>query len=304
VCVDATFGDGGYSHGILSQSNCQVIAIDRDPRAITKAQKLQDEYKGRFVFVHGNFGDAFEIVTQEGYEQVDVFVMDLGVSSMQIDNPDRGFSFKHDGPLDMRMDQGHADSITAEYIVNNWKEEELAYIIKNYGEERFARRVAKQIVKARSSKLIKTTFELADVIRSVVPKSKDRLDPATRTFQALRIEVNKELEELERALDAAEKLLREGGRLIVVSFHSLEDSIVKKFMKDRSSNQAKGSRHLPLDNSMNIPVTFSLISKKAIFPNEQEIKDNIRSRSARMRVAIRTGAPPRVDQSEVKGRVL
>lgn len=286
IYVDGTFGAGGYSRAFLASADCTVIAIDRDSTASEKAQALKDEHGACFIFIHGCFGDAEALLHEAGIENVDGFVLDLGVSSMQLDEAERGFSFRTDGPLDMRMDQNSSGDSAAD-IVNNYQEEDLADIIYEFGGERRSRRVAREIVKIRKQALFKTTKELADTVRRVVPKSKDRLDPATRTFQALRIAVNDEPGELHRALDAAEKLLKEGGVLIVVSFHSLEDRIVKRFLLERSGQKSRPSRHLPIQEECNNP-TFTIPSRKAIFPSAEEVASNPRSRSARLRVAIRT----------------
>jgi 16S rRNA (cytosine1402-N4)-methyltransferase len=217
-------------------------------------------------------------------------VLDLGVSSMQIDEAERGFSFRFDGPLDMRMDP-QAGGQTAADIVNGYDEESLANIIYEYGEERLSRRIARAIVAARAAAPIKRTLQLAEIVRRVVPRSKkDQIDPATRTFQALRIAVNEELEELRAVLIAAERLLREGGRLVVVTFHSLEDALVKKFLAERSGKQSQGSRHLPAAEAGPAP-TFALPSSKPVPASASEAASNPRARSAKMRLAVRTAAP-------------
>lgn len=292
IYVDGTFGAGGYSKAFLDSADCTVIAIDRDQTAIDNGAALKEEYGDRLVLVHGRFGDALELVRDAGYEFVDGFVLDVGVSSMQLDQAQRGFSFRYDAPLDMRMDQ-NGDDDTAADVVNTLPEKELADIIYQYGEERHSRRIAKRIVEERAEAPIETTGRLADIVRAVVPQShKDKIDPATRTFQALRVYVNDELGELDRALEGAEDLLRENGRLIVVSFHSLEDAQVKKFLRERSGNEAQGSRHLPAVNVPD-PATFTLPSRKAVFPSDDETASNPRARSARMRCGIRTNTPSR-----------
>ncbi len=285
VYVDGTFGAGGYTRAFLNAADCTVIAIDRDPSALKIAEELAQEFGGRFVFVQGCFGDALELVNKAGFEKVDGFVLDVGVSSMQIDQAERGFSFRFDGSLDMRMGQ---DGVTAADIVNDTEEEDLANLIYRYGEERLSRRIAKNIVTVRRDKKFETTFELADAVRQVVPRGpKDKIDPATRTFQALRIAVNDELGELERGLIAAESLLKNGGRLAVVSFHSLEDGIVKAFMYERSGYHANVSRHMPQQIEREVTPTFSLKKRKAIEASDEEVSENVRSRSARLRVAVR-----------------
>ncbi len=298
VYVDGTFGAGGYSKAFLESSDCTVIAIDRDPSAIAAAELLQEKFGKRFIFIRGCFGDAFELVKAAGFTQVDGFVLDVGVSSMQIDQPERGFSFRFDGPLDMRMDAG-GEGKTAADLVNALPEEDLANVIYKYGEERLSRRIAKRIVHERVERPIETTGQLADIIRAVVPRApKDKIDPATRTFQALRIAVNDELGELERGLLAAEKLLKNSARLVVVSFHSLEDGLVKAFMYERSGRVSNASRHSPPSvEPVQVP-TFSLPSfiksscaqvrgHKAIEASQAETQQNSRSRSAKLRVAIR-----------------
>jgi 16S rRNA (cytosine1402-N4)-methyltransferase len=287
VYVDGTFGAGGYTSAILDKADCTVVAIDRDPDAKTRAQTLKAKYGERLIFVQGCFGDVETLLRSVGFEKVDGFVLDLGVSSMQINEADRGFSFRFDGPLDMRMDNTSGQS--AADLVNSMPEKDLADMIYKYGEERHSRRIAKNIVLIRREKKFATTAELAEAVRSVVPKSrKDEIDPATRTFQALRIAVNDELGELERALDSAARILKYSGRLVVVSFHSLEDGMVKQYLRDASDAKPQGSRHMP--EAKKSASLFKLISKKAKKPSEQEVRENSRSRSARLRAAIRTEA--------------
>ncbi len=289
VYVDGTFGAGGYSRAFLDSADCTVIAIDRDPAAVDRADELRKEYPERFIFIRGCFGDALELVNKAGFKKIDGFVLDVGVSSMQIDQPDRGFSFRFDGPLDMRMDNASGQS--AADIVATYEEEDLANLIYKYGDERLSRRIAKRIVRERAEVPIETTERLADIIRAVIPRGpKDKVDPATRTFQALRIAVNDELGELERSLPAAEKLLNNQGRLVVVSFHSLEDGIVKAFFYERSGRVSNQSRHLPpmpIAASSPFLPTFSLPYRKAKDPSDSETQKNSRSRSAKLRLAIR-----------------
>jgi 16S rRNA (cytosine1402-N4)-methyltransferase len=230
--VDATFGAGGYSEAILDAADCTVWGIDRDPDTQARSADLRQRFEGRLTVLNGPFGDMVRLLGEVGVEQIDGIALDLGVSSMQIDDPARGFSFRADGPLDMRMAQS---GMTAAEVVNQLTEFELADIIYRYGEERLSRRVAKAIVETRAEAPITRTGQLAGLVRRVVKKSKDGIDPATRTFQALRIYVNDEMGELERGLSAAETLLRPGGRLCVVSFHSLEDRQVKEFLKSGSN---------------------------------------------------------------------
>jgi 16S rRNA (cytosine1402-N4)-methyltransferase len=287
VFVDGTFGAGGYTRALLESSDCTVVAIDRDPSAALAAGKLKEEFGERFVFISGCFGDALDLVRAAGFEQIDGFVLDVGVSSMQIDQAERGFSFRFDGPLDMRMDTSQGQ--TAADIVNDTEEEDLANLIYKYGEERLSRRIAKRIVERRKEARIETTLQLADIIRGVVPRGpKDKIDPATRTFQALRIAANDELGELERGLVAAEKLLKEDGRLVIVAFHSLEDGIVKSFFYERSGRTSNTSRYLPPSVEAVQAPTLSLHKRKAVEPSDAEIQQNSRSRSAKLRVAFRT----------------
>ncbi|MCB1531807.1 MAG: 16S rRNA (cytosine(1402)-N(4))-methyltransferase RsmH [Alphaproteobacteria bacterium] len=287
VYVDGTFGAGGYSAAILEAADCVVIAIDRDPAAEERAARLQEKYGERLVFLQGCFGDVQRLLKNAGYDQVDGFVLDLGVSSFQIDQAERGFSFKADGPLDMRMG---GEGKSAADIVNGYDERELANIIYMYGDERRSRQIAKRIVEQRAENPFTRTEELAELVRAVVPKShKDKIDPATRTFQALRIAVNDELGELERALEASEKILKAGGRMVVVSFHSLEDRMVKDFFREKSGRAAHGSRYLP-EQSSKADIVFDLPQTKALKPSDKETQENSRSRSARLRYAVKAGA--------------
>ncbi len=290
VYVDATFGAGGYAEAILAAVDCTVWGIDRDPEALTLGDGLRRRYQGRLTVLNGRFGDMVRLLGDVGIDKIDGLALDLGVSSMQLDQPERGFSFRADGPLDMRMEQS---GMTAAEAVNQLTEPELADIIYRYGEERSSRRIAKAIVKSRRETPITRTGQLAKLVRGVVAKSKDGLDPATRTFQALRIYVNDELGELERGLNAAETLLRPGGRLVVVSFHSLEDRQVKEFLQGRSGGKPKPSRHLPPDTSPPAEPTFLLLGRRVVKPSAAEAEANPRARSARLRAAERTPAPAR-----------
>ena len=287
VYVDGTFGAGGYTQAFLDSADCTVIAIDRDPSAQERAKTLKAKYGERLVFIQGCFGDVEDLLKGAGFEKVDGFVLDLGVSSMQLDQAERGFSFRFDGPLDMRMDTGSGR--TAADIVNSMPERELADLIYKYGEERHSRRVAKTIIERRREKKFETTADLADVVRSVVPRSGDDIDPATRTFQALRIAVNDELGELERALGAAEKILNPGGRVIIVSFHSLEDSMVKDHLRKKSGNAPGVSRHSLVQPETETPV-FDIKSKKSVQPSDEEARGNPRARSATLRAGVRRAA--------------
>jgi len=287
VHVDGTFGAGGYSRRLLECGVGRVIGIDRDPTAIAGARALVDRYSGRLTLVHGGFGDLDRHAREAGYAAVDGVVLDIGVSSMQLDTPERGFSFRHDGPLDMRMAR---TGVSAADVVNTMGERELTDIIRLLGEEKRARSVARAIVEARRETPIATTAELAALVERVVRrKPGDRIHPATRTFQALRIFVNRELEELAKGLAAAERLLKEGGRLVVVAFHSLEDRIVKRFFASRSETGAGGSRHRPAE--VRRAPSFELLRRRPVEAGEEEIDRNPRARSARLRAAIRTGAP-------------
>lgn len=289
VYVDGTFGAGGYTRAILAAAQCTVLGIDRDPTAARHAESVAADHPGRFTLLPGRFGDMATLLPANGQSHpVDGVVLDIGVSSMQIDEAERGFSFAKDGPLDMRMERAGR---SAADVVNEEEESSLADLIYLYGEERHSRRVARAIVQARQEKPFERTAELAEVIRRVVRKSKDGIDPATRTFQALRIVVNDELGELERGLEAAEHLLKPGGRLAVVTFHSLEDRVVKRFIRERSGRSGGVSRHMP-DAGASGPVpTFKDITRKAIGPSAEEARANPRARSAKLRVAERTGAP-------------
>lgn len=287
IYVDGTLGAGGYSRAILNAAACRVVGIDRDPWAIEQARGLG--FGDRLRIVQGRFGDMKTILAGIGLDKVDGVVLDIGVSSVQLDRAERGFSFRADAPLDMRMGPDE-DTPTAADIVNTAAQAELERIIRDYGEEKFARKVAAEIVRARQDAPILTTFALADLVRRVVRRSpKDQIDPATRTFQALRIAVNDELGELERALDAAQAVLNPGGRLVVVTFHSLEDGLVKTFLRDRSGAAPGGSRYLP-DRARG-PVAFSVPMRKPLEPSAQECSRNPRARSARLRYAIKQEDP-------------
>ena len=287
--VDGTFGAGGYSSAVLDRAQCQVIALDRDPDAIATGQALAERYAPRLRLIEGRFGDMAELLAAEGVEDVDGVALDLGVSSMQFDQADRGFSFRASGPLDMRMERSGP---SAADLVNEADEAELADIIWRHGEERKSRRVARAIVEARRQKPIETTGELAEIVRRAVgPQGRDESDPATRTFQALRIAVNDELGELERGLAAAEQVLAPGGRLAVVSFHSLEDRAVKQFVRARAGRVPAPSRHAP-PRAQNRATTLSDLTRKPVLPSADEIAKNPRARSARLRVAEKLGEKP------------
>lgn len=288
--VDATFGAGGYSRAMLDAAACTVIGIDQDPDACRWAEPLCAHYAGRLRIVRGRFGAMIPLLDAISLSRVDGIAFDLGVSSPQLDTADRGFSFRLEGPLDMRMDPDQAHS--AADAVNALPEDELARILHAYGEERAARRVAAAIVRARADTPIATTGRLASIVRSVLPAGRSRIDPATRTFQALRIYVNDELNELDQGLAAAEILLNPGGRLCVVAFHSLEDRRVKTFLTARSGRRSAPSRHVPEAPSEGPSPSFRLVHNGAVRPGADEIAANPRARSARLRIAERTAAPP------------
>ncbi|MDB5567219.1 MAG: S-adenosyl-methyltransferase MraW [Tardiphaga sp.] len=285
IFVDATFGAGGYSRAILATAGTRVIGIDRDRTAIAGGFDLVESSDGRLALVEDRFSHLAEVCAAQRESLVDGVVMDVGVSSMQVDQAERGFSFRFDGPLDMRM--GH-DGPTAADVVARASEADLANIIYIFGEERHSRAVARAIVAARKEAPIATTRELVDIVQKVVWAKPGEIHPATRTFQALRIFVNEELDELHTALAAAERVLKPGGRLVVVSFHSLEDRIVKNFMVERSKTGG-GSRHLP-EVSQSAP-RFTLVNKRPIVAGGDEVSANPRARSAKLRAAERTDAP-------------
>jgi 16S rRNA (cytosine1402-N4)-methyltransferase len=285
--VDGTFGGGGYSTAILDRAQCEVIAIDRDPDAIAAGQALAERYAPRLRLIEGRFGDMEQLLSAEGVSAVDGVALDLGVSSMQFDQPARGFSFRASGPLDMRMEKSGP---SAADLVNEGEESELADILWRYGEERKSRRVAHAIVERRRDRRIETTGELAEIVRRAVgPSARDESDPATRAFQALRIAVNDELGELERGLAAAEQVLAPGGRLAVVSFHSLEDRAVKEFVRARSGRTPSPSRHAP-PRAAERTATLREVMRKPVPPSAAEVAANPRARSARLRVAERLGS--------------
>ena len=286
--IDATFGAGGYTRAILEVADCRVLGIDRDPSARAAADRIKAAYPGRFAFAFGPFSMLAAVLDEAGSSGADGIVFDLGVSSMQIDQAERGFSFQKDGPLDMRMAQAGPSAADA---VNGLEVSELAAIFKVYGEERHARRVAQAIVRERSQEPITTTLRLAEVVARAVGGKPGRIHPATRAFQGLRIYVNDELGELARGLVAAEHGLRAAGRLVVVTFHSLEDRLAKAFLRERAGLVPGGSRHQPEQAPGRAP-SFSLVSKKAKAAAQREAADNPRARSAKLRAAVRTSAEP------------
>lgn len=282
--VDGTFGAGGYSSAMVGRG-AKVFAFDRDPDAIREGQAAVAAKGGALTLIEGCFSDMERLLSERGVSHVSGVTLDIGVSSMQLDRADRGFSFQSDGPLDMRMSQSGE---SAADFLNTAPEQDIADIIYQYGEEHRSRRIAHAIVEARP---LTRTAELAAVVRKAVGyRTGDKKDPATRTFQAIRIHLNRELEELERGLEAAEAVLQPGGRLAVVTFHSLEDRIVKRFLRSRSGGEGAGSRHRPLNDDLPAP-TFRKLPK-AVRAGEKEISVNPRARSATLRSAVRTSAKP------------
>jgi 16S rRNA (cytosine1402-N4)-methyltransferase len=287
MIIDATFGRGGYSCALLDAVDCTVMAIDRDPDAIKAGAQIAAGYKGRLKLIEGPFSAMVALAHNAGITEVDGIVFDLGLSSPQLDEAERGFSFRHDGPLDMRMEKS---GVSAADFINSAKENDIAHVIWKFGEERASRRIARAIVNARTEAPITRTKQLASIIHSVMPRPKPgQIDPATRSFQGIRIHINGELDEIDQALHAAEMLLKPGGRLVVVSFHSLEDRLVKGFMTQRSGHAPRPSRHLP-DIDQPTP-SFTLTRRKPVLPSDDETAVNPRARSARLRAATRTDAP-------------
>jgi 16S rRNA (cytosine1402-N4)-methyltransferase len=285
VMIDATFGAGGYTKAMLD-AGAKVLAIDRDPDAVAAGSQMVDDYGGRLILQQGRFSNLDALARSSGFEGVDGVVADIGVSSMQIDQAERGFSFQKDGPLDMRMEQ---TGLGADEVVNTFQRSDLTRIIGILGEERQASRISAEIVEQRQKAPFETTSQLAKCVEKVLGRHpKDRIHPATRTFQALRIYVNRELDELADALMAAERILKPGGRLVVVTFHSLEDRLVKRFLKDRAEPSG-GSRHLPQIEDEQL--TFQQQKRGAMAASQRESDRNPRARSAKLRAANRTAAP-------------
>jgi 16S rRNA (cytosine1402-N4)-methyltransferase len=292
IYIDATFGAGGYTRAILSAADAKVVGIDRDMNAIARGADLVEEARGRLVLVQDRFSNLERVARDCGYGAVDGVVFDLGVSSMQLDEAERGFSFRFEGPLDMRM--GGSGPSAADVIAAA-SERDLASIIFLLGEERHARAIARAIVAARTQAPIRTTLALTSIIERVGRARPGAIHPATRTFQALRIFVNEELAELAAGLAAAESVLKPGGRLVVVAFHSLEDRMVKTFLVERGK-PGGSSRHRP--EAARPAPTFNLLTRRPVIPDEQEIAANPRARSAKLRAAERTQAPPTPGRSE------
>jgi 16S rRNA (cytosine1402-N4)-methyltransferase len=284
IYIDATFGGGGYTRAFLEAAACQVIAFDRDPDAVIRAKALQAHFGERLIIIEAPFSEMTTQLALRGIHKVHGIVFDLGVSSVQIDQPERGFSLRFDGPLNMRMD-ADPQKVTAHTVVNQFDEQEIADILYRYGDERKSRRIAKAIVMARHEQAIETTLQLADLVKSVMPARGQPEHPATRTFQAIRIFINDELGELERALTSATQILTPGGRLVVVTFHSLEDSIIKEFLHPKATSQ--NSRYLPFVAPKQS--AFDRLMKKPLTPSLEEIQRNPRARSAKLRAAIFKG---------------
>ena len=286
--VDGTFGAGGHSSMILSSARCKLYAIDRDPKIKIYAKKFEKKYPNNFKLIEGNIGNLKKLLNDQGVNQIDGGILfDLGVSSMQLDNADRGFSFRYDGPLDMRMD---LNGPTAAEIIENSDEKTLSDIIYKLGEEPKSRKIAKAIVNYKKDKTIESTLELAEIIRNSIGYKKNRkIDPATKTFQAFRIKVNNELEEIEKALEATKDLLAPGARLVVISFHSLEDKIIKRFLKTHCGLDANPYRHSldAFNNFSNKNIIFNLLTKNIIKNSNEKNKINFRARSAKLRAAER-----------------
>ena len=287
IYLDGTFGAGGYTRAVLEAAGCSVLALDRDPQALADAGALADAFGARLNLIEGCFGDMEARAHDAGFSELDGVMLDLGVSSMQLDQAERGFSFMRDGPLDMRMG---ANGTSAEDLVNEADPALLVSILSVYGEERRARAIVRALVARREAARITRTGELAEVVCSVLGQPRGKgAHPATQTFQALRIYLNDELGELLRGLHAAERLLRPGGRLVVVTFHSLEDRMVKKFLANRSGRAGRPSRHLP--EQAGPASSFEELSKRTQKAGADELARNSRARSARLRGAVRTGAP-------------
>jgi len=287
VYVDGTFGAGGHTSAILDAANCKVIGIDRDHDAIKKGLDLSKRYSDRLMLVNARFGDLEKALLGHGFSQVNGITLDLGVSSMQINTSERGFSFQNNGPLDMRM--GCVEKTAAD-LINSIDEKGLEEIIWRFGEERHARRLAREIIKARNIKPIATTADLSSIVSNIVRKRSGKIHPATRTFQALRIAVNDEQKELRKVLLASEKMLAPEAKLVIISFHSLEDRLVKNFLTERSVKNVGINRYQPDLKIQNKP-TFK-IHGKLKKPSESEIANNPRARSAKLRAAVRTDAKP------------
>ncbi|MBV9634169.1 MAG: 16S rRNA (cytosine(1402)-N(4))-methyltransferase RsmH [Methylobacteriaceae bacterium] len=298
--LDATFGAGSYARSILAVEGTRVLALDRDPSAIHEGRELAGAAPGRLTLVEARFGELDRVALDHGFitgpePSFDGVALDIGVSSMQLDEASRGFSFRLDGPLDMRMEQRGR---SAADIVNLESEGRLADIFYHYGEERAARRIARALVAQRERAPIATTRALAELIERIAPRGSRDIHPATRVFQALRIVVNDELGELLRALEAAQRILKAAGRLVVVTFHSLEDRLVKQFLAACSGRRPAGSRHLP-ETAIAASASFTVPGGQPVIPTAAEMRMNPRARSAKLRFAVRTAAPPLAVPPEV-----
>jgi 16S rRNA (cytosine1402-N4)-methyltransferase len=287
VYLDGTFGGGGYARAILDAASCRLWAIDRDPAAIARGVALAASYPGRLHILQGRISEILNLMNEAGVNSLDGAVFDLGVSSYQIDDPARGFSFRQDGPLDMRMG---SSALTAAMLIETVSESDLADILYEFGEEKASRRIAKAIVDRRKQKKFETTADLAGVIRSVVRPDKSGIDPATRSFQALRIAVNEELADIGQALEQAAALLAPGGRLVVVSFHSLEDRVVKRFFASASGRAPGASRHDPASFQHVAAPQFRLLTGSPKTASADEVRRNPRARSAKLRAMERLAA--------------
>jgi len=278
--LDCTFGNGGYSSAILDSCNCNLVAIDRDPNVKARAEQFANNYQDKFKFIESSFAESFDKL---GAQKFDGVVMDLGVSSMQIDSPERGFSFMYDGPLDMRMSNC---GMSAADFINNAEEEDIANVIYKYGDETFSRKIARKIIEQRKLEPIITTGRLAHIVRTSIGFKKGKIDTATKTFQAIRIYINNELGQLAMFLNNVQNVLAENGRLIVVSFHSLEDRIVKEFFKEYAPKILARSKYStkPIEE-IDSQKWLTIITKKPIYPTDDEIRTNYRARSARLRAA-------------------
>jgi 16S rRNA (cytosine1402-N4)-methyltransferase len=287
IYLDGTFGGGGYTSAILDRAACTVWAIDRDPQAVARGAALAAAHPGRLHILQGRISDLLTLLSSSGVNQLDGAVFDLGVSSFQIDDATRGFSFRNDGPLDMRMG---SSEMTAAQLINTVSESDLADILYEFGEEKAARRIARAIIARRGLQEFKTTADLAGVIRSVVRPDKSGIDPATRSFQALRIAVNDELADIAAALTQAAEMLAPGGRLVVVSFHSLEDRIVKRFFAAAAGRAPAASRHAAV-RPQDVPKPkFRLLTGSPLTPSAEEARRNPRARSAKLRAMERLAA--------------
>ena len=279
--LDATFGQGGYTDKILNSSNCCIIAIDRDSDSLKYAKILKKKYKSNFFFKNERFSNIDKVIKKK----IDGITFDLGISNTQLNNPKRGFSFMHDGPLDMRMGTQEKENLTAEEIINNFSEKELSEIFYLYGEERNSLKISKEIIKARKLKRISSTNQLSAIINRIQLQKNKKINPSTKVFQALRIYINTELLELETALKKCLKILNKKAKIVVVSFHSLEDRIVKNFFREHSGYKVNNYKHLPQNiEDIRKPI-LKIITKKTITPSIEEIKANPRARSAKLRAA-------------------